>query len=146
MNPLRINFVLLINRLALGLYFFFAGYEKVFNVGVGTFFEKTYKPNVPDWLPQFIATPYGYAVPFLEMIAGAALAVGLFGRIAALLVAALLVSFMLAMGVSGAGGTFDKNIVFATLAIMLVITGPGTLSIDRFLPGRKKSAPKVPVK
>ena len=145
MNPLRINVVLLINRIALGFYFFMAGYQKVFDIGVATFFKEKFKPSVPEWLPQFISTPYGYSLPFLEIIAGAALALGFFGRTAALIITALLVSFLLALGLTSGGGPFDKNVVFATLAVMLVITGPGTLSIDRFLPGKKK-APKVEAK
>lgn len=158
--------LLLLNRVPLGLLFLFAGVRKLLPIDwVGTYFsasrflaavgdmaenltnfvEKNIVPVAP--LPPLLARGYGYALPFVEILAGALLVMGFFGRISAGLIALMLLSFMLAMGINWwpeRGGAFDKNIVLFTLAVLLFFTGPGRLSIDNALQtrwGRAMSKP-----
>lgn len=123
---------LLFGRASLGVYFALAGIAKV-QGGVSRFVEGRFHDATPSWLPEIVATAYGHALPFLELAVGAALALGFAGRIAAAGCAAMLASFLIAFGVSGGSGPYDKNVVFLGLALVLVVTGPGSLSLDRML-------------
>jgi putative oxidoreductase len=127
------SFVILLNRLSLGVYFAIAGYNKIFNVGVTAFYENAFKPSAPRWLPDFAAAAYGYSLPFLELIAGALLAIGLLTRFAALAMVLMLASFMLALGIEDGSRPYHANVVFCTLAFMLMMIGPGGFSVDHYL-------------
>jgi len=127
------NTVLLLNRLSLGMFFLLAGVAKV-RGGVTEFVEGFYSQVTPAWLPSWIATPFGYSLPFFEIIAGGLLVIGLFGRLGALVILLLLVSFTIAL--CGAGmffsgpGPFHTNVILLTLAALLVVTGSGGYSLD----------------
>ena len=127
--------VILLNRLSLGLFFALAGWHKIMaEGGVQGFVEGFYKVVTPSWLPGFVATPFGYALPYIELIAGAMLVIGLFGRIAAIAIAFLLISISIAL--LGAGeffsgpGPFHTNVILLTLSLVLVMTGSRGISID----------------
>ncbi len=150
--------LLLINRVPLGLLFLLAGVRKLLPIDwVGTylsasrftsavgdmaenlhkFVEQVIVPTAP--LPAALARGYGYALPFVEMLAGACLILGFFGRVSAGIIALLLLSFMLAMGINWwpeRGGAFDKNVILFTLAVWLFFTGPGRISLDFALQSR----------
>ena len=74
-----VNLALLANRLSLGVYFAIAGYGKVFKMGMDEWMQ-VFGKSTPSWLPTWFATPYGYALPFVEMLVGAVLILGLYGR------------------------------------------------------------------
>jgi putative oxidoreductase len=150
-----IDFALLFNRVALRLYLLLAGYSKVFIKGVSTFLEESYRPMVPSWLPSWFATPYGYAVPYGELIVGATLLLGLLGRISALLTLLMITSFttaqtfaamnggktlLAALGHEG-GKPFNTNFIMIAMALLLVVAGPGRYSLDQLLFRRAKSQP-----
>ena len=128
--------VLLLNRLALGLYFLLAGVGKL-RMGVGQFYEKGFLKLKPAWLPDAVASPYGHALPFLECALGGLLVLGLLGRWAAGLMALLLLSFTVALWQAGmffgGPGPFHDNVPFLTLAMLLAVTGPGRFSVDGLL-------------
>lgn len=142
------SFVILLNRLSLGLYFAIAGWGKLlgeFNNGFGSFYRSdSFRGLQPSWLPDFAAAPYGYALPALELVLGVLLVIGLFGRIAALGVALVLISIALALLDAGryfdGPGPYHHTAVMITLAIMLALIGPGGFSIDAFR-GKGKSKP-----
>jgi uncharacterized membrane protein YphA (DoxX/SURF4 family) len=137
-----LDLVVLLNRVALGLYFLLAGAHKI-SGGVGNFYHKGFLPLKPTWLPTWFAAPYGHLVPFAEVTAGTLLILGLMGRLGAALACLLLTSFTIAL--AGAHlfftgpGPFHTNVVFLTLALLLAVTGPGSLSADAIWrkPGRK---------
>lgn len=133
-HPLS-SLVILLNRTALGAYFLLAGWGKLreeFRSGLGSFYRSTFSKAQPDWLPAFVAAPYGYALPWLEVLAGALLILGFFGRLSALVVAAMLASFIAALGIGGdPPRPFSPNLIFLSLALMLALIGPGGFSIDR---------------
>lgn len=126
------NLVILLNRLALGLYFLLAGVAKI-RSGVENFVDGSFSRLQPSWLPEILARPYGYALPFLEVIVGGMLILGLIGRLAAGVIGMMLVSFVAAIYMAGAfdgSGPFHTNIILATLAGMLMFTGSGRFSMD----------------
>ncbi len=125
-------------RVTLGAYFGAAGVKKVFEVGVGTFYDESYLKMAPQWLPQAINKVYGQAIPYLELVLGVLLIAGLLTRLAGLLTFGMLVSFtialMMAKGPSGGGPVyFHVNVVLCAVALGLVLTGGGGLSVDRVL-------------
>lgn len=124
------NTALLLARLALGVYFALAGWGKI-QGGVEKFVTGFFANVTPDWLPTWLAKPYGYALPWAELIVGLALAAGLFGRIAAAVMCLMLVSFMLAVGVEDSPKPFHANVILATLTLLLFAYGPGVCSIDQ---------------
>ena len=135
-----VNLVLLLNRLSLGLYFLLAGVGKI-QGGVQNFVNKGFKSMQPAWLPDVIATPYGYAIPFLEVVLGGILIIGLFTRIASSLIAIMIFSFTIALAISKGTlehgpGPFNANFIMITLALLLAVTGAGKWSVDAVV--RKK--------
>lgn len=84
----------LLLRLPLGLLFFFAGLNK-FLGGYGNFVRWIVSDmGEKTWLPDAMLYPYGYALPFLELAAGALLILGLFTRPALMATGFLLLSLM----------------------------------------------------
>lgn len=146
----KLTFVLFINRLALGLYFCMGGYAKI-KGGLAAWVDSDAYKKESSWLPDFIATAYGYALPFAQIAVGAMLVIGLFSRLASLFIALILASVMIATSFSGNNAElYDRNVILMTLSIMFIVTGPGSVSIDRFLGNRKAktpvTAPAAPVK
>ncbi len=127
---------LLANRVSLGLFFLLAGVGKL-RMGVDEFYQNFFLKLKPPWLPDLVAWPYGHALPFVESAVGILLLIGLFGRMIAALMAALLISFSIALFGAGmffsGSGPFHTNAVFITLAMLLVVTGPGRFSVDRII-------------
>jgi uncharacterized membrane protein YphA (DoxX/SURF4 family) len=133
---------LLLARVSLGLYLLNAGMHKLFVSGQSLsqsyagwmdMFHKT----APSFLPGFIATPYGYAFPWLEMLIGALLVLGLFFRVTTIAGAILLLSIYIAQLVGG-GPFMHHSLVFALFSIWLCCTGPGPISLDALTPRRRK--------
>ncbi len=129
---------LLMNRLSLGLMFLLAGVRKLIPTDEGqTVMQKLsgfagfVASQAP--LPEMLGRGYGYALPFVEVIAGGMLVIGIAGRVAAGLVTLMLLSFMMAMGLSlwpAEGPPFGKELILFTLAVLLTVTGPGRMSLD----------------
>lgn len=131
--------VLLLNRLALGGYFMLAGVDKV-KGGLDKWMT-SYKGMLPEWLPTAVGVPYGWFIPFGEIVFGALLIVGLFSRTSALVVTGMIGSFTVALWQANqlfAGpGPFHTNIILITLGLMLAMAGSGRFSVDAFVFGWK---------
>jgi uncharacterized membrane protein YphA (DoxX/SURF4 family) len=76
---------ILFARLVLGLIFFMAGVMKVFQLGPLNHARKYFLPFADTFLPVWSLWAMGVAIPFVEMIAGALVILGL--RVRAALVA-----------------------------------------------------------
>ena len=124
--------LILLSRIALGLFFLLAGVGKIIG-GVGEFVQGPFAGLQPGWLPDVIAMPYGYALPFVETTVGALLVLGLFGRVAAGVCALLLISFLLVIGITHKALPFQPNVIFLSLALLLTGVGPWRLSVDAIL-------------
>lgn len=145
MAKFMLNFSLLLNRIALGMYFLLAGAHKTFQVGIQKWYEEGFVPMKPEWLPDWFGSVYGRGLPIIELIIGGMLVIGLFGRFAGFAMFCMLVSFTIALVAAaegdiaaGGGGPFHSNIILATIALMFVFVGPGMFSIDAILFRRKQ--------
>jgi uncharacterized membrane protein YphA (DoxX/SURF4 family) len=73
---------ILFARLVLGLIFFMAGVMKVFQLGPLNHARKYFLPFADTFLPVWSLWAMGVAIPFVEMIAGALVILGLRVRVA----------------------------------------------------------------
>lgn len=125
-----VQLTLLANRLSIGIYFVIAGHGKIFESGIDAWM-KSYGELTPPWLPRWFAEPYGYTLPFVEVLVGLALMLGLYGRTTALIMAMMIASFIMgATGISHDRLPFEPNVILLTLLLLLAATGPGRISMD----------------
>src|SRR5204862_6915522 len=68
---------LLFARLAVGLIFFMAGAWKTFQLGPAGHVRRYFLPFQDTFLPTWSLWAVGYAIPFVELIAGALVIIGL---------------------------------------------------------------------
>jgi len=127
-----LSLAILLNRCSLGLYLLLAGVAKV-RGGVSEFYESGFVPMKPPWLPEWFASPYGHAVPFLEILVGGLLILGWLGRLMPLAAFLMITSFTIALAGIGqffnGPGPFSVNVILITLALLLIATGPGRISL-----------------
>ncbi len=135
-HPAWIDISLLLGRIVLGLYMLLAGWNKM-RSGVPGFVNGGFSKMRPDWLSESLATPYGYALPFLELLGGLMLILGLFTRPAAGVLTLVLLSISIAQmnangitGIAGDGPPFHHSYVMTAMCLMLAIIGSGRLALD----------------
>ena len=144
---------LLLLRFTIGLYLLLAGIGKVmgeFRGGPGSFYRGPFSSMQPAWLPDALAAPYGYALPWAEVVVGTLLILGLFGSIAAALTGLMILSFTIALAMQhgsitaqpaeARGGAFSANYIQIAACFLLTFVGPGAFSLDRVI--RRKRAAK----
>ncbi len=130
-----------LTRIALGWFLLHQGWGKVvqdLTEGTGAFYRSDFfQNNNPDWLPAIIAAPYGYALPWIELIAGVLLLLGLLNRISAGV--ATLVFLSIAVAWLDAGNLLPRHMlmVFTPLAAYFFLSGPGRISVDALIAERK---------
>lgn len=124
-------------RVALGWFLLHQGWGKVmqdWTGGPGTFYRgNQFQNNNPDWLPTFIAAPYGYALPWVELVCGLLLMLGLFNRISAGVATLVFLSIMIAW--LDAGNLLPRHMlmIYVPLGAYFFFTGPGRYSLDAVL-------------
>ncbi|MEM1026462.1 MAG: DoxX family protein [Planctomycetota bacterium] len=135
------DFGLFVLRVAMGGYFLAAGVFKAIGEiqnGLGSFYQGNFKALQPAWLPDVLAAPYGYALPWLEIVLGVMLVVGFFGRISAVLIGVMIASFTVALALKlgwtaqppDAPGPISGNYLQLAAYVALVALGPGRWSVD----------------
>src|SRR5689334_5249169 len=144
-NPLHsarsANLGLLLARLPVGVLFCFEGYQKIARLGVSNFVAE-HSSQVPAFMPGWFGKPFLTGLPFIEIVLGAAVVLGLFTRLSGLMLACLLGSFIMITGIhDGTGGNwpFNLNFLFLGTALMLLFTGAGAISADRKLFVRRQA-------
>lgn len=125
---------LLLIRIPLGVFFAWAGVNKLTSEGgVGGFVDFA-KGMVPDWAQGFdqYMDMYLQSIPYAEVALGALLVLGAFTRLSGLLIALMITSFSLASGAftEQPHGIFHPNILMIAMAAGLMFTGAGPLSVD----------------
>lgn len=134
------DWVLTLARSVLGIIFFAHGAQKMFGWFGGPGLGQTLRTMTGHvGLPASVA----FCAVAVECFGGAALILGLLGRIAALGIAVILVSAILM--VHGRYGLFlnwfgdrkgngiEYHLLAIALAIVIIVEGPGALSVDRIL-------------
>ena len=131
-----VSFMLLLNRLSLGVLFALAGVRKLLPSAEANIIDKMngfasfVASQAP--LPQALGKAYGYALPWAEIICGVMLVIGFFSRISAVLIGLMLVSFIIAMGPEWwpeSGPAYSKNFILLTLCALLAVSGSGKFAL-----------------
>lgn len=127
----------LVLRVVLGAILIFAGYSKAFEPAK---FVDIVRGMAGSYLPDFFVVAYGYAIPYLELITGVFLVLGLFTRVTGGVVALMFVSFIIGVGLAnpdltlfmdpGAKVIPNKDFGFLAMALALVLTGGGAWAVD----------------
>jgi putative oxidoreductase len=129
------DFLLLVARVLLGWIYLQSGFSKVMDPA--GFAARLVPRGVPEWL--------GLIAPFVELIGGLALVLGVGGRYAALL---LILFTIVATWTSHLFWTFPeaqrgqqstqfwKNVTMMGGLLAMFVTGPGRYSLDRWLSRR----------
>jgi uncharacterized membrane protein YphA (DoxX/SURF4 family) len=131
----------LLTRLTLGWFLLHQGWGKVVQEwagGPGTFYQgNQFQNNNPDWLPAFIAAPYAYALPWLELVFGGLLMLGIWNRVSAGVSTLIFLSILVAW--LDAGNLLPRHMlmIYTPLAAWYFFEGPGRFSMDTVLSRRK---------
>jgi uncharacterized membrane protein YphA (DoxX/SURF4 family) len=133
----RLNLGLLLARIPLGGLFLMGGLMKIAGKDGVSGFVSSAMSNVPAFLPPALGKGYLYALPFVELITGAMVLLGIFTRINALVQALILISIIIAMGIQG---PMISNVVLLGIALQFALVGGGDISVERVIGGKKKSA------
>jgi len=119
---------LLLARIPLGAYFIVASVGKL-HMGIDKF-AQAHLPDAPKYLPEDLARRYLTALPWVELSVGILVIIGLLTRVSAGVMTLLLISFMMALGVTMPGLPFHPNLVFLGTALAIMLCGPGWMSLD----------------
>lgn len=129
-----------LNRIIIGIFFFFSGIANYLNFNVQNGFYQTvltqklqlWGPFPAGWegvgpLPALIAVPYAWLLPLAEIVFGVLFALGFWVRWTGLILILMTFSIILAFGIIPAGSlfpngaeSFNKNILFMTLIWMCI--------------------------
>jgi thiosulfate dehydrogenase (quinone) large subunit len=124
-------------RVTLGLIFLTTGIVK-FVMGIGTF-AAGLQQEFSGKLPMFIVTPFGYALPFMEVTVGALLVLGLFNVIALVLAGLLLMVLTFGKVVENDSATVADNLSYVLIYFVLLwLADYNGYSIDRL---RRRESP-----
>lgn len=136
------SFGLLILRLSLGAVFFAHGAQKVLGWwggrGMDGFIAGVTQMGFPGWM--------GYLAAYTEFLGGIAIIIGLLTRVASLgIVSTMVVAIWKVHGVHGfflnglclpdKGQGYEYALTLLCMALCLVFTGAGKISIDGFIRG-----------
>jgi uncharacterized membrane protein YphA (DoxX/SURF4 family) len=127
---------LLLARAPLGLWLVITGFSRFTARGGVDGFADRAASLVPTWIPNAVARQYFHAMPFGEIVIGAAVALGIGGRVGGLLGAILLGTLVVLVdGVrhGGGGGAFNPAIGFVGVALLVFLAGPGEISMDKVM-------------
>lgn len=122
----------LVIRLALGAYFLIGGLAKYSDPD--GFMAMVRKVGL---FPEPFETLYGILFPYLEILVGALLVIGIWTTLTAIIASLLLVSLVFSLGIFPYSGQFtrdlfNKDLILLAAAFSLAYTGSGALSVDRF--------------
>jgi uncharacterized membrane protein YphA (DoxX/SURF4 family) len=129
-----------VTRVMLGWFLLHQGWGKVvqeWTGGLGSFYQgNQFQNNSPDWLPALVAAPYAYVLPWVELVFGALLLLGLWNRISAGVAFLVFLSILVAW--LDAGNLLPRHMlmIYTPLAAWYYFTGPGRYSLDGVLARR----------
>jgi uncharacterized membrane protein YphA (DoxX/SURF4 family) len=133
-SPSSTNLGLLFARVPLGAIFVMAGFSKFAAGGVSAFAASN-RGLVPHYMPSWFGPLFLNALPYVAILVGAMLVLGIFGRIGGFLASLLLVSFLMAFRTVMEPGSPtpmpNTNTVLLGVALLVFLAGPGQLSLDR---------------
>lgn len=126
----------LLVRLPLGAYFGLQGLSKLANPVLFIEEVRKAKPTLMgiNLLTEPLGSLYGILLPYMEIIVGALLIVGMWTTLASILSSLMLTSFILAVGwlVKSDPLLFNKDFVLLGASLSLLYIGGGAFSVDKF--------------
>lgn len=128
-------------RWVLGLIFGMAGWWKVFELTPKIHAQRMFVEGfAEEWIPVWLLWGLGLAIPFVELLAGALLCIGLYVRWAAIAVGAVLVAVtyghLLQQALFDTTGHIFPRLVLLTFVLMIP-RARDTLSVDAWIAGRR---------
>lgn len=143
MNEQNIPIVNLVARAILGLLFLMAGYWKVFVLTPAQHAQRFFVEGFADtWIPTWLLQVLGYGIPFLELAAGAMIALGFRSREALIAVGLLLVvttyGHTLQEPLYDIDGHTFTRLALIVLLLLLPVSGR-EISLDNWLINRRNS-------
>ncbi len=129
---------LLFARLILGLIFFMAGLMKVFQMGPLEHARKYFLPFNDTFLPTWSLWAVGVTIPFVELVAGALVIVGLRTRDALIALGCVLVVVTFGHLLHDALYSFSGHVIPRLALLLFVLCFPredDRLSLDNLLNG-----------
>ena len=122
-------------RVTLGVIFLFYGIGK-FVGGIGNF-AGGMNQRFSGKLPSALVLPFAYALPFMEVLCGALILLGLFSAVALVLSGLLLVALTFGTVMLGDAPTVAHNLQYALVNFVLLwFADHNGFSVDRLLRGR----------
>lgn len=135
---------LLFARLVLGLIFFMAGVMKVFQLGPLGHARKYFLPYADTFLPVWSLWAVGVAIPFVELIAGALVIIGLRVREALVALGFVLVVVTFGHLLKAPLYEFHTHVIPRLALLLFVLIMPhdaDRFSVDHYLTRRKEHFP-----
>ncbi len=135
------TWALLIARAILGLIFFMAGFWKVFTLGPIEHARRLFvEPYAVTFLPAWSLWATGTVIPWVELVAGALVFLGLRTRPALLALGSVLVIVTFGHLVAEPLYQFHTHVIPRTALLLFVLTMPASddrLSLDYWLASRR---------
>lgn len=144
MRNLNRAWALLFARLILGLIFFMAGVMKVFQLGTLEHARKYFLPFADTFLPVWSLWAVGIAIPFIELIAGALIILGLRTRDALIALGCVLVVVTFGHLLHDALFNFSGHVIPRLALLLFVLWCPredDRFSLDYLL--KRRSGPNT---
>ncbi|MCB0354493.1 MAG: DoxX family protein [Bdellovibrionales bacterium] len=115
-------------RCALGAYLLLAGLLKLDSLD--GFVVQVQQLGV---LPKHIATVVGILLPYLEIVSGTMLILGMWTTLGAIIACILLGAFIYVFGIfPNRGHLFNKDVILFAAGLSIMYSGAGAFSVDRF--------------
>jgi uncharacterized membrane protein YphA (DoxX/SURF4 family) len=136
---------ILFARLVLGFIFFMAGVYKVFTMGPAGHVRKWFLPYQDTFLPVWSLWAAGLAIPFVELLGGAALLVGWRIRAALLSLGTVLVVVTFGHLLKEPLYPFHEHVIPRLALLLFLLVMPredDRFSLDHVLPSRARTATK----
>jgi uncharacterized membrane protein YphA (DoxX/SURF4 family) len=121
-------------RVPQGEMYALSGYSKYTGGGVSAFVAGS-RGYVPHYMPSWFGPLFLNALPYVELLVGAMLVLGILGRLGGFLASLLLTSFLLAfhtlLDPRSPTPMPNTNTVLLGIALLVFLAGPGQFSLDR---------------
>src|SRR2546423_14624607 len=133
-DPTARALALLFARAVLGLIFLMAGIWKVFSLGPSAHVQRYFLPFKDTFLPTWSLWAVGYAIPFVELIAGALVILGWQTRPALLALGVVLVVVTFGHLLHEPLYAFHEHVIPRLALVLFVLLAPAAwdrFSVDR---------------
>lgn len=144
MNQENVPIATFLVRVLLGTLFTMAGFWKVFILSAATHADQYFVNGFADtWIPVWLLNALGYSIPYLELVAGAAILIGFRTREALIALGVLLLittygHALLEPLFNIAGHTFTRMALI--IFLLLMPAGSDTWSADHWIASRRRKS------